>query len=88
MLGADLLVAPVVERGVTSRTVYLPAGATAWFDFHTGQRFAAGRVHTVEALWSTLPLFARDGASIALAGTDAARQRHDDPVHDIRIFRA
>src|SRR5881397_1945945 len=34
--GRDLLVAPVVEQGATSRKIYLPHGA--WFDFWTGER--------------------------------------------------
>ena len=38
--------------------------------------------------WASLPLFARDGASIAMAGAGAGIQRHDDPVRDTRLFRA
>ncbi|MCB2001963.1 MAG: glycoside hydrolase family 31 protein [Burkholderiaceae bacterium] len=88
MLGRELLVAPVVEPGATLRRVHLPAGPQAWFDFHTGERFAAGQVHTVAVSWASLPLFARDGASIAMAGAGAGIQRHDDPVRDTRLFRA
>ncbi|MCZ4313314.1 glycoside hydrolase family 31 protein [Comamonadaceae bacterium G21597-S1] len=88
MLGRDLLVAPVVERGATQRHVYLPAGPQAWFDFHTGERFAAGQTHTVAVSWASLPLFARAGASIPVAGAGAGVQRHDDPVRDTRLFRA
>ena len=87
MLGPELLVAPVVTQGATSRSVYLPSGPQAWFDFHTGNRFAAGQLHTVDAPWSRLPLFARARASIAIAGTDGAGQRHDDRVREIRSFR-
>ncbi len=87
MLGPELLVAPVVTQGATSRSVYLPSGPQAWFDFHTGNRFAAGQLHTVDAPWSRLPLFARAGASIAIAGADGAGQRHDDRVREIRSFR-
>lgn len=88
MLGAQLLVAPVVERGATRRTVYLPAGPQAWYDFHTGRRLAAGQQHTVEAPWSVLPLFARHGAVIALAADAGTRARHDDPAGAARAFPA
>jgi alpha-glucosidase len=87
MLGADLLVAPVVQAGQTTRSVYLPAGPAAWFDFHTGAQLEAGRVHTVSAPWSTLPLFARSGACIAVAEPVRGRPRHDDPPGALRVFR-
>lgn len=87
MLGADLLVAPVVQQGALERSVYLPAGPQAWFDFHTGVQLAAGRVHTVAAPWSTLPLFARAGACIAVAEAVGDRPSHDDPAGALRVFR-
>ncbi|MEO8119930.1 MAG: TIM-barrel domain-containing protein, partial [Rhodoferax sp.] len=86
MLGDALLVAPVVQAGATSRSVYLPQGPQAWFDFHTGARFEAGQVHTVAAPLSTLPLFARFGASIPVAAGVAGHHRHDDPVSGVRSF--
>jgi alpha-glucosidase/alpha-D-xyloside xylohydrolase len=39
--GRDILVAPVVEKGATSRRLYLPKGA--WFDFWTNERLEGGR---------------------------------------------
>jgi alpha-glucosidase len=86
MLGDALLVAPVVQAGATSRSVYLPKGPQAWFDFHTGARFEAGQVHTVAAPLSTLPLFARFGTSIPVAAGVADRHHHDDPVSGVRSF--
>jgi len=86
MLGDALLVAPVVQAGATSRSVYLPKGPQAWFDFYTGVRFEPGQVHTVAAPLSTLPLFARFGASIPVAVGIAGRHQFDDPVTDVRKF--
>jgi alpha-glucosidase (family GH31 glycosyl hydrolase) len=40
MLGDSILVAPVLEPGATSWTVYLPKGE--WIDACTGERAAAG----------------------------------------------
>ena len=86
MLGANLLVAPVVTMGAQTRDVYLPAGPAAWFDFHTGARLEAGRRHSLAAPLGTLPLFARASSSIGLARPVGTMARHDDPIHEIRRF--
>jgi alpha-glucosidase len=61
MLGSQYLVAPVVEEGARTRRVYLPKlpAGQAWRDFATGEVFAAGQYHTVDAPLSKLPLFKR-----------------------------
>ena len=86
MLGDALLVAPVVESGATSRSVYLPEGPTAWFDFATGQRYEGGRVHLIAAPLSKLPLFAKSGAAIPVSKPAGDRPHHDDPVSEVRHF--
>ena len=58
--GRDVLVAPVVERGATSRRVYLPRGH--WYDFWTNERFDGGREIERSVDLETLPLFVREGA--------------------------
>lgn len=65
MLGADLLVAPVVEPGQTERGVWLPAGAD-WLDYWTGQRHAGGQRVTLPAPWDRPILLQRAGSAIAL----------------------
>lgn len=67
MLGSDLLVAPVVHAGATSREVYLPAGAS-WTDLATGTVREGGRTVQVEAPLDVVPVFARDGALPELVG--------------------
>jgi alpha-glucosidase (family GH31 glycosyl hydrolase) len=58
--GRDLLVAPVTEKGATSRRLYLPRGE--WYDFWTEEKVTGGREidHAVDL--STIPLYARAGA--------------------------
>ncbi|MBI1786740.1 MAG: glycoside hydrolase family 31 protein [Acidobacteria bacterium] len=58
--GRDLLVAPVVEKGATTRRLYLPAGD--WYDFWTNERIAGGREITRPVDLATMPLYVRAGA--------------------------
>ena len=58
--GDDLLVAPVLRRGATSWTVYLPEGT--WHDFWTHDVHRGPRGVTVETPLDRLPLFVRGGA--------------------------
>ncbi len=88
MLGADLLIAPVVQQGALRREVYLPRGPAAWIDFATGERYGAGSTISVDAPLPRLPIFARAGASIPMAQGQGARHRHDDPIFDVRQFPA
>lgn len=61
LLGADLLVAPVVEEGATSRRVYFPAGC--WRNPRTGKRFRGRRSAGVQAPLNVLPYFIRCGTN-------------------------
>jgi alpha-glucosidase (family GH31 glycosyl hydrolase) len=64
LYGSDILVAPVVEKGATSRTVYLPRGV--WYDFWTKEKLNGGREITRQVDLETLPLFVRAGAIIPM----------------------
>jgi alpha-D-xyloside xylohydrolase len=61
LLGSDLLVAPLLETGMTGRAVYLPGGR--WIDYQTGKAYAAGW-HRIEAGALPAVILARDGAAI------------------------
>jgi alpha-glucosidase (family GH31 glycosyl hydrolase) len=64
LYGNDILVAPVVEKGATSRTLYLPHGR--WYDFWTNEVHDGGREITREVDLATLPLYIRAGAVIPM----------------------
>jgi hypothetical protein len=63
MLGNDVVVAPVVERGAAARRLYLPAGE--WVDWKTKQTVAGGRwIEKYAAPLDTLPIFVRAGFTL------------------------
>ena len=59
MLGDDVLVAPVVTEGATSRSVYFPAGC--WRDPHSGFTRHGPRSEVVSVPLTRLPYFLRCG---------------------------
>ncbi|MHB8055446.1 MAG: glycoside hydrolase family 31 protein, partial [Candidatus Aminicenantales bacterium] len=82
--GRDLLIAPVYQKGVLSRDVYLPRGD--WCDWWTGKREKGGRTVTRDVDLSIMPIYVRAGAVIPL---DPVRQftgeKSSGPM-TIRIF--
>ena len=64
LFGRDLLVAPVVEKGAVSRTLYLPRGT--WYDFWTAEKHEGGREITRNVDLETLPLYVRAGAVLPM----------------------
>jgi alpha-glucosidase (family GH31 glycosyl hydrolase) len=64
LYGRDILVAPVVEKGATSRSLYLPKGI--WYDFWTREKIEGGREFTRKVDLETIPLYVRAGAVIPM----------------------
>ena len=62
MFGPALLVANVVEKGATERTVYLPAGSK-WYDMNDFMReYEGGQTITVPVTLDSIPMFLRGSA--------------------------
>ncbi len=70
-----MLVAPVVEKGATTRTLYLPRGT--WFDFWNDQRVEGGREIDRAVDLATTPLYVRAGAVIPMG---PVRQYTSEPT--------
>jgi alpha-glucosidase len=65
MLGAALLVAPVVEPGATTRSVQLPVGAD-WRCGWSGETFPGGQTVVRPAPYAAPPFFVRAGFEVGL----------------------
>jgi alpha-glucosidase len=66
LLGADILVAPVIKPAATQRPVWLPTGAD-WYNYWTKKKHTGGQHITAKAPLDTLPLFVRAGSIIPMA---------------------
>ncbi len=73
MFGPDFLVSPVLTEHATSRSLYLPAGAS-WYDFWTGERTAGGATITAPAPLDRIPLACARGIDPAARPGDRIRR--------------
>ena len=64
MFGPDLLVSPILEQEQRSRSVYLPSGSK-WTDAWSGEVFEGGSSVEVDAPLERIPVFLKDGSSLA-----------------------
>ena len=64
LLGADLLVAPVLEDGARDREFVIPRDSGVWIDVWTGQEFAGGH-HRIAAPIGSPPVFSRADSRFA-----------------------
>jgi alpha-D-xyloside xylohydrolase len=83
LLGSDILVAPLLETGMTGRAVYLPPGK--WIDYQTGKAYAGGW-HQIAA--GALPIVAlvRDGAVIPHAKVAQSTSQMDWSALDLVVY--
>ncbi|HTF28754.1 MAG TPA: TIM-barrel domain-containing protein, partial [Flavitalea sp.] len=75
--GRDLLIAPVFEKGATSRNVYLPEGD--WYDWWTSEKIKGRQTITKEVNLSVMPIYVRAGAIIPV---DPIRQYTSQKVDE------
>lgn len=64
--GPDFLVSPVVRPEIESKEIYFPKTSN-WFDFYTGEKYAAGTRATVKLHESYIPTFVRGGALVPMS---------------------
>jgi alpha-glucosidase len=74
MFGDDIMVAPVTQRGKTTRPVYFPKGR--WHSWEKPElTFEGPSVHVVEMPLGAVPAFVREGAILPLL--DIVQSTHD-----------
>ena len=64
LFGRSMLVAPIVEEGARSRSVYLPKGR--WFELFEEQWFEGGTWIDVEVPLERIPVFVKEGTVLPL----------------------
>ena len=77
MLGDSLLVATVLEKGASTRTVRFPAGEV-FYDLTTRRRHEGGTTHVEPVGRESIPLYVRGGGIIPLAVDQPTRLDRDE----------
>ncbi|WP_281883427.1 TIM-barrel domain-containing protein [Paenibacillus sp. YYML68] len=83
MLGRSLLVANVLEKGASTRAVYLPKGSE-WVHWETRERYAGGQTIELSVSIGTIPMLIRSGAIIPLA--PQLRNIHKDRIEELHLL--
>jgi alpha-glucosidase (family GH31 glycosyl hydrolase) len=83
--GRDLLIAPVFEKGVGGREVYLPDG-DAWYDWWSNERHEGGQTVARAVDLETMPIFARAGAIIPFDPVRQHMEQQVDGPTTIKVF--
>ncbi|MGA2022798.1 MAG: DUF5110 domain-containing protein, partial [Candidatus Sulfotelmatobacter sp.] len=74
----------VVEKGATTRPIYLPR--STWYDFWTGERLEGGREISRPVDLETMPLYARAGSILPLGPVKQFTSEKVDGPLSITIY--
>lgn len=74
MLGADMLVSPIVEPEQTTKTIYLPQNNKGWVNFFTKERYDGGQHVKLAIQQDTIPIFIQQGSQIPMYSNDLEHQ--------------
>ena len=86
MVGRELLVASVVNKGQFERDVYLPVESLGWMDFHTGLWYSGGQTVTVPAPIQYNPLLVRGGSIIPVNDAEIDFSTKDRDERGFMLF--
>ena len=86
MFGKSILVANVVEKGATTRTIYLPAGCK-WYDMSDNLReYEGGQTIEIPVTLASIPMFLRGSAIVATS--EDVKHILRDTMHQLDLLVA
>ncbi|MGC1472870.1 MAG: TIM-barrel domain-containing protein [Psychroserpens sp.] len=83
--GKDILVAPILNAGQTSKEVYFPKNSN-WFDFYTDEKIEGGQTKTVQTKDNSIPTFVRGGSFIPMAKLAESTKLLDQDYLELHYF--
>ena len=82
LVGENILVAPVLEQGVTKRMVYLPEGT--WYDYWTGERIEGKQYILKDAPIDVCPMYIKAGS--ILPTYEVVQYVGEKPYHQLTLL--
>ncbi|MDN3019101.1 glycoside hydrolase family 31 protein [Paenibacillus sp. BSR1-1] len=86
MVGENLLVCSVVEKGATQRSVYLPENDKGWYDMNSDQWYQGGQTIIVNAPLNVIPLFAQAGSAFPIRDGEITFKNKSEDARGIRLY--
>ena len=83
MIG-NLLVATVLEKGATTKSIYLPAG-TKFYDFYTRECYEGGQTIEIPVSLDTIPLYLSSGTILPMTDTITPNMSTDS-IRDLHLL--
>jgi len=84
LFGNSLLVNPVTQPNVASRSVVLPAG-NDWIDFWTGRTYHGGQTIVADARLEQIPILVKVGSIVPMGPVVQSSAEAQDPL-EIRVY--
>ena len=79
-----MLVSPVTQQNVTTRSVVLPRGNN-WVDFWTGKTFLGGQTIVADAALDRIPILVKEGSIVPMGPVVQSTAQTQDPL-EIRMY--
>jgi oligosaccharide 4-alpha-D-glucosyltransferase len=86
MWGDYLLVAPVIQKELTARSIYLPEGR--WYDFNTGIEYEGNNRTEFPLTIENIPVFAKAGSFIPMTKPVTSTDYYDGGNYVVRYYPA
>ncbi|KGX89969.1 alpha-glucosidase [Pontibacillus halophilus JSM 076056 = DSM 19796] len=86
MVGEDLLIANVMEKGQSVRDVYLPANANGWYDMNGGNFYEGGQTVSVSAELTEIPMFAVGGSAFPIRDGEISFTNKEDNSRGVIVY--
>ncbi len=86
MWGKNIMVAPVLEKGIDVMNVYLPKGI--WYDFFTGQKYEGDTTIAYNLKPDIIPVFYKGGTVTPVAKLYSNTEKYATDTLDYKYFYA